>query len=158
MVNIQCLHFYTIRATIMRYRKEAIFMKIKGIYHKYMLRPLIYMTAYRTMVALICLLLIKNFVANGPSTAMIATFLAMLFALFAYLVYLRMDGLRIPRMKFIRPKKKADAIRNMSDMTDHVDDELGVTFDELEEDEKDFCSLAANLINLVIFLAASFLV
>ena len=69
-----------------------------------------------------------------------------------------MDGLRIPRMKFIRPKKKADAIRNMSDMTDHVDDELGVTFDELEEDEKDFCSLAANLINLVIFLAASFLV
>ena len=133
-------------------------MKIKGIYHKYMLRPLIYMTAYRTMLALISLLLIKNFVATGPSTAMIVTFLAMLFALFAYLVYLRMDGLRIPRMKFIRPKKKADAIRNMSDMTDHVDDELGVTFDELEEDEKDFCSLAANLINLVIFLAASFLV
>ena len=133
-------------------------MKIKGIYRKYMLRPLIYMTAYRTMLALIFLLIIKRFVVNGPSTAMVATFLAVLFALFGYLVYLRMDGLRIPRMKFIRPKKKADAIRNVVSMNDHIDDDPGVSFDELEDDEKDFCSLAANLINLVIFLVASFLV
>ena len=133
-------------------------MKITKAYRKYMLRPLIYLTAFRTMLALIFLLLIKNFVTNGPSTAMIATFLAVLFALFAYLIYLRMDGLHIPRMKYIRPKKKSDPIRSAGDMADHIDDELGVTFDELEEEEKDFCSLAANLINLVIFLVASFLV
>ena len=133
-------------------------MKKFRVYQRYMLRPMIYLTAFRLMVALILLLAIDRFVPRGPAPAMIAAFLAVTFALLTYLVYLRMDGLRIPRMKFIRPKKKADAIRNMSDMTDHVDDELGVTFDELEEDEKDFCSLAANLINLVIFLAASFLV
>ena len=133
-------------------------MKITKVYRKYMLRPLIYLTAFRTMLALIFLLLTKNFVTNGPSTAMIATFLAVLFALFAYLIYLRTDGLRIPRMKYIRPKKKSDPIRSAGDMADHIDDELGVTFDELEEEEKDFCSLAANLINLVIFLVASFLV
>lgn len=133
-------------------------MKIKGIYRKYMLRPIIYLAAFRTMVALIFFLLVDRFVANGPRSDMICTFLAVVFALLSYLVYLRMDGLRIPRMKYIRPKKKADVIRNMSDMTDHIDEELGVTFDELEQDEKDFCSLVANGINLVIFLTASFLV
>lgn len=133
-------------------------MKITKVYRNYMLRPLIYMTAYRTMLALIFLLLLRRFVTNGPDAAMIATFLAVLFALFAYLVYLRMDGLRVPRMKYIRPKKKPDPIRSAGDMADHVDEELGVTFDELEEDERDFCSLAANVINMVIFLVASFLV
>lgn len=133
-------------------------MKIKHIYQKYMARPMVYLTAFRTMVALIFLLIIVRFVPNGPSPAMICTFLAVLFALFAYLVYLRMDGLRIPRMKHIRPKKKSDPLRNYGDMADHVDDDPGVTFEELEVDEKDFCSLVANLINLVIFLIASFLV
>lgn len=133
-------------------------MKIKQIYQKYMIRPMIYLTAFRTMIALIFLLIIVRFVPNGPAPAMICTFLAVLFALLAYLVYLRMDGLRIPRMKHIRPKKKADPMRNYSDMADHMDEDPGVTFDELETDEKDFCSLVANVINLAIFLIASFLV
>ncbi len=133
-------------------------MKIKHIYHKYLLRPLIYLTAFRTMVALIGLLVIVRFVPNGPAPNMICTFLMMLFALFAYLVYLRMDGLRIPRMKYIRPKKKSDPMRNFGDMADHVDDDPGLAFDELEVDEKDFCSLVANVINLLIFLIASFVV
>ena len=130
-------------------------MKIKGIYQKYMLRPIIYMTAYRTMVALIILLVVDRFVKSG-ALDMISAFLAMFFALLAYLVYLRMDGLRIPRMKYIRPKKKADAIRNVTSMNDHIDNDPGVTFDELEDDEKNLCSLLANVINLAIFLIASF--
>ena len=130
-------------------------MKIKGIYQKYMLRPIIYMTAYRTMVALIFLLVVDRFVKSG-ALDMISAFLAMFFALLAYLVYLRMDGLRIPRMKYIRPKKKADAIRNVTSMNDHIDNDPGVTFDELEDDEKNLCSLLANVINLAIFLIASF--
>ena len=133
-------------------------MKIKKIYQKYMLRPMIYLTAFRTMVALIFLLIIERFVQNGPAPSMICGFLAVVFALFAYLVYLRMDGLRIPRVKYIRPKKKTDPLRNFGDMTDHMDDDPGVAFEELEADEKDFCSLVANLINLLIFLVASFLV
>lgn len=132
-------------------------MKKKNIYQKYMLRPLIYMTAYRFMAALIILLALVRFVKNGPAPSLVAGFLTVVFALFAYLVYLRMDGLRIPRVKYIRPKKKADPLRSFASMTDHTDDEPGVTFDELEMDERDFCSLAANLINLVIFLVASFI-
>ncbi len=132
-------------------------MKIKGIYQKYMLRPIIYMTAYRLMVAMIILLIFVRLVKNGPAPDFVAGFLTVGFALLSYLVYLRMDGLRIPRVKYIRPKKKTDPLRNFGSMSDHADDEPGVTFEELEMDERDFCSLAANLINLVIFLIASFL-
>lgn len=132
-------------------------MKIKGLYKRYMLRPLIYLTAYRTMVALIILLALERLVKNGPSADFVAAFLSVAFALLAYLVYLRMDGVRLPRVKYVRPKKKPDPLRNIGSMADYTDEDPGVSFDELEEDERDFCSLMANLINLVIFLAASFL-
>ena len=131
-------------------------MKIKHIYQRYLLRPIIYLTAFRLMVAAIFLLIVVRFVENGPAPSMIAGFLAVFFALLAYLVYLRMDGLRIPRVKYIRPKKKADPLRHAASMTDYTDEDPGVSFDELEDSEKDFCSLMANLISLLIFLAASF--
>ena len=132
-------------------------MKRKNLFKKYMLRPLIYLAAFRLMVALIFLLLLVRFVKNGPAPDLVCGFLAMFFALLAYLVYLRMDGLRIPRVKYIRPKKKQDPLRSFGAMSDHVDDDPGVSFEELEADERDFCSFAANVINLAIFLAASFI-
>ena len=132
-------------------------MKIKGIYQRYLLRPIIYLTAFRLMVAAIFLLILVRFVENGPAPSMIAGFLTVFFALLAYLVYLRMDGLRIPRVKYIRPKKKNDPLRHASSMADHTDDDPGVSFEELEEDERDFCSLIANLIGMAVFLILSFI-
>lgn len=132
-------------------------MKRKGIYHKYMLRPLIYLAAYRLMLSLIFLLILVRLVPHGPAPRLVCGFLAMLFALLSYLVYLRMDGLRIPRVKYIRPRKKPDPMRNLGAMTDHVDDAPGVSFEELEVDERDFCSFIANVVNLAIFLVASFI-
>ena len=132
-------------------------MKIKGLYQKYMLRPLIYLTAYRLMAGMIILLALARLVKNGPAPSMVAGFLTAAFALLAYLVYLRMDGLRVPRMKYIRPKKKADPLRHASSMADYADEDPGVSFDELEDNEKDFCSLMANLIGLAVCLATSFL-
>lgn len=132
-------------------------MKIKGVYQRYMLRPLIYLTAFRLMLAAIFLLGIIRLVPNGPAPSLVAGFLTVLFALFAYLVYLRMDGLRIPRLKPIRRKGKSDPLRNFGSMADHADDEPQVTFEELETDERDLCSLLANLIGLVVFFVLSFL-
>ena len=131
-------------------------MKKFRVYQRYMLRPMIYLTAFRLMVALILLLAIDRFVPRGPAPAMIASFLATAFALLAYLVYLRMDGLGVPRVKYIRPKKKADPMRHAASMAVHTDDDPGVSFEELEEDERDFCSLIANLISMIVFLVASF--
>ena len=133
-------------------------MSKKKLWQRYMLRPAIYLTAFRAMVALIILLAIEQFVPHGPQPAMIAAFLAVGFALLGYLVYLRLDGLRIPRMKYIRPKKKTDPMRYVSSMNDHVDDAPQVTFEELETEERDLCSLLANLVNLGIFLILSFII
>lgn len=130
----------------------------KNIYKKYMLRPLVYMTATRFMTALIFYLAVDRFINNGPSASMTAGFLAALFALFAYLVYLRMDGLRIPRMKHFKTKKKKDVLKYDASMTDHIDDDAPVSFDELEEDERDFCSFFSSLINFIIFTLLSFLI
>lgn len=130
-------------------------MKIFRIYQRYMLRPLLYMAAKRLMLALIFLLALVRFVPDGPAPNLIAGFLTVLFALLAYFVYLRMDGLRIPRMKYLQPRRK-DPLRNYADMADHTDDAPPVSFDELEEDERDFISLMANVLNLVIFLVLSF--
>ncbi len=131
-------------------------MKKNAIYQKYMLRPLIYMAAYRLMLGGILLLALPRLLRNGPSPSLIAGFLAVVFALCAYLVYLRMDGLRIPRVKYIRPKKKSDPTRHFSSMSDHADDDPGPAFDELELDERDFCSLVSSLICLAVFTVLSF--
>ena len=71
----------------------------KKLYKKYMLRPILYMTATRMMVSFIFMLIIVRFVNNTPGKSMVCAFLAMFFALISFLVYLRMDGLRIPRVK-----------------------------------------------------------
>lgn len=130
----------------------------KKIYQKYMLRPLIYMTFTRLMTALIFLLIVVRFIKNGPSPRMAAGFLAAFFALVTYLVYLRMDGLRIPRMKHFKTKKKKDVIRYDASMSDHIDDEAPVAFDELETDERDFVSFVSGLVNFVVYTALSFLI
>lgn len=123
---------------------------------KYLFRPIIYMTATRLMLALIFLLRLSRLVPNGPAPAMTAAFLTVLFALFAFLVYLRMDGLPVPRMKYIRPKKKKDPMRHAFSMSDYTDEEP-VSFEDLEDEEKDFCSLMCNVINVAVFLVLSFL-
>lgn len=129
-------------------------MKMKKIYRKDMFRPIVYLTAFRLMISAILLLILTGYVPDGPSTAMVSGFLTVVFALFAFLVYLRMDGIRIPRIKYIRPKKKKDGLT--LSMHDHIDEEPSVSFEELEVDERDFCSLVANAVCFLVFLILSF--
>ncbi len=132
-------------------------MKARSIWQKYMLHPFLYMTATRLMVGAIFLLVLTRFFLKGPSASLISGFLAVFFALCAYLIYLRMDGMRIPRMKFLRPKKKADPMRSAGDIADHMDDDVPVPFDELENEEKDLCSFLSAFVGAVVFTACSFL-
>lgn len=127
----------------------------KKLYQKYMLRPLLYMTATRLMIAGIFLLIIVRFVSKGQGAEAAAAFLTALFALIAFLVYMRMDGLRIPRMFHLKAKRKKDPVRNYGDIQDHIDEEA-VSFEELENNEKDFCSLASALFCMAVFLILSF--
>ncbi|MGN0794043.1 MAG: hypothetical protein ACI4MG_06150 [Aristaeellaceae bacterium] len=131
-------------------------MKLFKHYRRYLFHPVLYMAAFRLMVALIFLLALTRLVPRGPAPDLVAGFLTVLFALFAFLVYLRTDGLRIPRVKYIRPKKKNDPLRHSASMSDYTDEEPPVSFEELEPEEKDLCSFLSNIINLVIFLVLSF--
>ena len=81
--------------------------------------------------------------------------LALAFALAAWLVYLRMDGAHIPRMKNVRFRRRKDPLRNYTDISDHIDD-APPTADDLEDDERDLISLLSNLFCLAIFAVLSF--
>lgn len=121
-----------------------------------LLRPLIYMAANRFLAALALLLLYNRFLASPlalPGSA--AVLLALAFALAAWLVYLRMDGAHIPRMKNVRFRRRKDPLRNYTDISDHMDD-APPTADDLEDDERDLISLLSNLFCLAIFAVLSF--
>jgi len=85
-------------------------------------------------------------------------FMTVFFIILAWMTYLRLDGMRIPRLKmdFLRKIKKKVIFSSYSDMSDYTDEEI-VPFDDLEEDEKERVRLHANLLCAVVFLILSFL-
>lgn len=128
----------------------------RGTWQRLLLRPLIYMTTNRFLAALALLLLYNRFLAAPlalPGSA--ALLIALAFALAAWLVYLRMDGASIPRMKNMRFSRKKDPLRNYTDISDHIDD-APPTADDLEDDERDLISLLSNLLCLAAFAFLSF--
>lgn len=128
----------------------------RGTWQRALLRPLIYMATNRFLAALALLLLYNRFLASPlalPGSA--AVLLALAFALAAWLVYLRMDGAHIPRMKNVHFRRRKDPLRNYTDISDHIDD-APPTADDLEDDERDLISLLSNLFCLAIFAVLSF--
>lgn len=132
---------------------------LKKHWKRYLLRPLLYKIFTRFLLALTAALLWDHFARMDPliSTKMYAFFfLSIYFILCAWLVHMRMDGLRIPRFRFSL-RRKHEPVRTYGDMMDYTDEEI-VSFDELEDNEKDFCSLLANLSCFILFLVLSFIV
>ena len=136
-------------------------MKKKSVF--YLERPLrrhcIYQAASRLGTGLLISVLWHRF-AN-PSGYDINThaffFMSVFFIILAWMTYLRMDGMRLPRLKmdFLKKLKKKAIRFSYTDMSDYTDEEI-IPFDELEEDEKSRVRLWANLLCAVIFLIISF--
>ena len=127
-------------------------------FHRDMIRPLIYKVFTRFVMVLLIVLLWKQYLQpQTPHLTLPTVFpvVGMVFFLCAYLVYLRLDGLRIPRMKPLKKPKK-DPFRAYGDMADYLD-EPPVSFDDLTKDEQDTCSLLANVICGILFFLASLL-
>lgn len=124
-----------------------------------MVRPVIYMAFTRFLVVLTAVLLWDRFsntssLLDGKMFGFV--FAGVLFALLAWIAYLRMDGLHMPKLLMKRVNIQKRPARTYGDMIDYVDEEP-VSFDDLEDDEKDFCILTADLICCVAFIALSFL-
>lgn len=124
-----------------------------------MIRPLIYKVFVRGLLALCAAQLIHFFVpASWPLTlfANLALIWGVLFLLFAFMAWLRMDGMRIPQFRLPRIKRKDPAFL-ISDIADHIDDEI-VQFDDLDKEQQDACVYLADLILAVLCLILSAIV
>ena len=127
--------------------------KVKENWNRNVIRPIIYMVLTRFGIGLCAALLLDFFVRDPLRDLKIYSysFLAVFFFALAWIAWLRLDGLRLPKamMKRWQPKKKP--VRTYGDMIDHVDDEI-VTFDMLENGEQDVCCLFSDLICCAAFL------
>lgn len=131
---------------------------LKKHWQGYMLRPLIYKAFTRFVLALTAALLWNHFVAPVFLPAPLAyafVFVGVFFAVCGWMNHLRLDGLKLPRMKLPALKKKP--ARSYGDIVDYTNEEI-ISFDELEDDEKDVCSMLANLICCLLFLLLSLIV
>lgn len=132
--------------------------KIKEIYEPYMLRPTIYMTFTRFVLALFITLLADFFISQnvGHSVKKDAFFLcAVIFALLSVIAWLRLDGVKLPQLMMMRVNPSKKPSRMYGDMIDYIEERPGISFDELDDREKDFCILSANIFcSLVFFLIA----
>ena len=112
-----------------------------------MIRPLIYKVFTRGILALFAAQLAHFFLPAGSvlsSFSGLSLLLGFVFALFAFLAWLRLDGLRIPQLKLPRIKRKDPPFLN-GDMADHINDDI-TTFDELDQEEQNVCVPLADLI------------
>ena len=133
--------------------------KCKKFMQRYMLRPVIYMTSTRFLLALALVMLWDRI--SGTRSAVDVKSFGFLFAsafffLLMWISYLRMDGLHMPKLFMKRVNIRKKPTRSYGDMIDYVDEEP-ISFDDLEDDEKDFCCLASDLICCIAFVLLSFL-
>ncbi len=130
--------------------------KIKKIFKGYMVRPLIYKTIMKCSVVLVIVLLWDRFVNTSKTMSVIedAFFIVgMIFVLFSWFQYLRLDGFSIHHL--LEEKKKTPKKKHAKkDIVDFVDEKI-VSFSELEEDERVVVVLLSNLISGLIFVVIS---
>ncbi len=133
--------------------------KLKRLWQKHMIRPTVYMAFVRGILGLTAALLWNEFVGVRsalPMRAFAFLFLGVFLLVMGWMAYLRLDGLKMPvldRRLFEWTRKPK---RTYGDMIDHVQEDV-VSFDDLEDEEKDFCRLAANVACGVLFLVLSLL-
>lgn len=123
--------------------------RIFSIYKPYMLHAIFYKGVTRLSVAAAACLVWENFVSDGIFTLWEGPVLVcgIAFLAWAWTSYLSLDGLS-PRRLFTAgrtPEKSKKRRHATSSMVDYADEHI-VSFDELEPEERTFCSLATNLV------------
>jgi len=116
--------------------------KLVSMYQKYMLRPILYKSVTRVSVVAVLMLLWDRYVSDGTFTMWQAPALLM----WAWVNYLRLDGVTIHHLgeefKDMGKKKRFHSTKSIVDFAD----ERIVSFEELEPEERTYCSMLSNLI------------
>ena len=132
--------------------------RMRKIWQRYLLRPMLYRAFTRFIIGLCACLLCEEFINTGHNPVMRAStflFMAALLGAAAWMSYLRLDGVRAPQFDRKLFDWKRPPMRSYGDMIDHVDEEP-VQFDDLEDDEQHLCLFIADLLCAVIFFVISF--
>jgi len=121
----------------------------------YMIRPTVYKTFSYFLTALAFALLWDRFVNTAGLFAISYAFttLGVFFLALAWFNYLRLDGMNLPQWTWPRIKRKP---LPFADMADFIDEEV-VSLEELAEEERHVCRLAASLICAIVFFTLSLL-
>lgn len=122
--------------------------EIFSVYKKYMLRPIIYKMITRASIVAVIMLVWDRYVSDGHFTMWQAPGLLCGVALlgWAWVGYLKLDGMTVHHLlediKNGGRKKKYHPTRSIVDFAD----EKIISFEELEPNERTFCSMMANLL------------
>ena len=107
--------------------------KLVSMYQKYMFRPILYKSVTRVSVVAVLMLLWDRYVSDGTFTMWQAP-------------ALRLDGVTIHHLgeefKNMGKKKKFHSTKSIVDFAD----ERIVSFEELEPEERIYCSMLSNLL------------
>lgn len=131
--------------------------KIKELWSRELITPIVHRTFTRMIIALTVSLLWNEFINKGVLSMRMVAFLffGVLFAVAAWVSYLRLDDIKVPQFDKKLFDWKKTPKRSMGDMIDYVD-ERPAPYDELEPEEQTLCLLVANLICCVVFTVLSF--
>lgn len=142
-------------------RKVDFVKKWKDKLQPRIVRPLIYMIFTRFLLSLTLVLLTDFFYTRMGGRGIKATaFLlaGLFFALLAWIAWMRLDGIKLPKFMMLRLNPRKKPTRMYGDMIDYVDEQPQVNFEDLEDDEKDLCILGADVFCCVVFLIVSLFV
>ena len=132
--------------------------KLLEKYTKILIRPILYRSITWGSIALAAALVwerfmgMKSFLSVGRDIFFI---IGVFFLALAWFYYLKIDGIRPPKLKTDEMKKKPKRL-GYGDIIDFADEHV-VTFDELSDEEQDLCKLATNIILGCVFLLISFI-
>ena len=135
-------------------------MRLRSLFRRYMIRPVVYQGFTRSVFALALILLAREFSAPEDGRPVLpwgCAAAAGVYLLLAWVAWLRLDGARLPALdhRLFRRKRRKDPFPG-GDMADYIDEEP-VSFEELESDERDACLLVSNLIAAALFIIAGVL-
>lgn len=122
--------------------------EIFSMYKKYMLRPIIYKCVTRVSIAAAACLVWERYISDGRFTVWQAPLLLYGFVLlgWAWVNYLRLDGVTIHYLlEEFKNKGKRKKYHPTRSIVDFADEKI-VSFEELEPEERTFCSMMANIV------------
>ena len=136
------------------------FRRIRKIWSRELIRPLIHRTFTRLIWGLFFALFLAFLISRGGGRDLRGALMglySLLCFICAWLSHLQMDGMKLPRLDALRSKidRKRPA-RGTGDMIDFVDEEIQ-SYESLDGEERYLVLMLADLANAVIFLILSFI-